>query len=233
VRTPKNRVLNWVIGVHIVLVLGAVTIPLVQKLFRPKKKEIITFVAIDDGSIPAPPDKIQPVEVERLPEPESIDIPIQTNKPPKKVEKPKLEPKPEKKKWKAAPVQRQNNRVTKDRKKPVPATPARKRITASDIQKALGTAGGTPSAFAAYYQTILTRFYSVWQVPVGTAYGVSAQASIQVGPDGTVSNRRLIRPSGNSAFDQSVQSALQTVNRLPAPPSNLPSRTITIDFVPQ
>jgi len=92
---------------------------------------------------------------------------------------------------------------------------------------------GTLNEFAAYYQTIFARFYAVWQVPIGTAYGLSAQASITVGTDGAISNRRLTRPSGDAAFDQSVQDALNTVNRLPAPPANLPSRILTIDFVPQ
>ena len=232
------------VGIHVAAIVLAIIIPAFQHLFNPRKKEIVTFVAIDDGSAPAPITDIQPVEVESLPEPEPpppepkpvVETPIPTNPPPKVVEKPKPEPKPKPKpkpKWKPAPVVKQNRRITRDSKKPAPVKPTRQRITASDIRKALGTAGGTPSEFAAYYNTIFSRFYSVWQVPVGTAYGVSAQASITVGTDGTVSNRRLIRGSVNAGFDQSVQTALNTVNRLPRPPANLPSRTITIDFVPQ
>lgn len=238
-KTPVQKtILRWVISVHVVLILVAVILPLFQKLIRPKKKEIITFVAIENESIPNPVPEIQPVEVESLPEPKAVEIPIQTNTPPKKVEKPekpKPKPEPKKPKWKAAPVVRQNKRIIKDSKKPAPVAPTRKRISASDIRNALSTGGGggTFDPHGAYYNTVMQRMYSVWQVPVGAAYGLTARASVTVGTDGTVSNRRLIRGSGDAVFDQSVQKALNTVNRLPRPPADLPSRTITIEFTPQ
>ncbi len=228
-KTPiQKTILHWVIGFHIVLILGVVIVPTFQKLFKPKKKEIITFVTFGDGGVPNPVQEIQPVEVESPPEPKSVEIPFQTNKPPKKVKE------PEKPKWKPAPVVKQNKRIVKDSKKPAPVTPQRKLITTSDIQKALGgTTGGTIDPHGGYYNTVMQRLYGVWQVPVGAAYGLSAQASITLGADGSVSSRQLIRSSGDSAFDQSVQKALNAVNRLPRPPADLPSRTITIEFAPQ
>ncbi len=204
-------------------------------MFKPKKKEIITFVTFGDGGVPEPAPEIQPVEVERLPEPEpATPAPVPKPKPAPKP-KPKPKPKPEKPKWKPAPVVRQNKRVTKNSKKPAaPATPQRKRIRSSDIRNALNTGiGGTVDPHGSYFNTVMQRMYGVWLVPVGAEIGLTAQASITVGTDGTVSNRRLIRPSGNSAFDQSVQKALNAVNRLPRPPADLPNRTITIEFTPQ
>ncbi len=240
-KTPLQKtILRWVIGIHATAIAVAIVIPLFQRILKPRKKEIITFVAIDNGSIPNPVPEIKPVEVESLPEPKAVEVPVQTNTPPKKVKKPeKPEPKPEPKpkpkpKWKAAPVVRQNNRITQDRKKPAPVTPQRKQITASDIRSALNTGGGgTVDPHGAYYSAVMQRMYGVWQVPVGAAYGLTAQASITVGTDGTVSNRQLTHRSGDSAFDQSVQKALNTVNRLPRPPADLPSRTIIIEFEPQ
>ena len=238
-KTPfQNLVLRWVISIHVALVLLAIIAPAIPKLLNPRKKEIVTFVAIEGGSAPASITEIQPVEVQEIPEPEPPKpAPVPEPKPIPKPEPkpiPKPEPKPEPKpKWTPKPVVKQNKRITREPNKTAPATPQRKQITASDIQKALGPVGGTPSEFAAYYDLIFSRFYSVWQVPVGTAYGTSAQASITVGIDGSVSNRRVIRRSGDSAFDQSVQAALDAVSRLSRPPANLPSRTITIEFVPQ
>lgn len=214
------------IGFHIVLILGVVIVPAFQKLFEPKKKEIITFVTFGDGGVPNPVPEIQPVEVESLPEPE----PTQTPEP-----KPVPKPKPEKPKWKPAPVVRQNKRVTQDSKKPAaPVTPQQKRISSSDIRNALKTSiGGTVDPHGAYFNTVMQRMYGVWQVPAGAPFGLTAQASITVGSDGSVSNRQLIRSSGDSAFDQSVQKALNAVNRLPRPPTDLPNRTITIEFAPK
>ena len=147
---------------------------------------------------------------------------------PAEPEKPAVKPIPEKPKWKPAKVIRQDKRITREPAKPTP-TPRPK----PDLSAIKKTLSGTVSPFSAYYTAVRERMYSVWQVPVGAAYGLTAQASITVGADGTVSNRQLIRPSGNSAFDQSVQGALNTVNRLPRPPADLPSRTITIEFAPQ
>jgi len=57
--------------------------------------------------------------------------------------------------------------------------------------------------------------------------------SITVSANGSVSNRRLISRSGDTAFDQSAQSALNTINRLPSPPAELVNRPITITFSPE
>ncbi len=214
-----NKLFWWVFGVHAAVIGGLLTAP----LFHRRPKEIVHFVEFVSEPAPEQPVEI-PVPVEEpIIKKEVVNLPTPTNRV-QKVEKPK---------WKPAKVVRQDKRVTKEPQKPVPVTPAPKRITPTDIQNALGSGGGTVSPFAAYYTAVRERMYAVWQVPVGAAYGLSARASITVGTDGAVSNSQLIRPSGNSAFDQSVQSALNTVNRLPRPPVDLPSRTITIEFAPQ
>jgi len=226
VQKKWNVILWWVAGIHLAAVATAIILPAVKNLFHPKPKEIVSFVefvsevpaAAESVAEPQPVSKPEPVVKQPV-----VDVPMPTNKPPKVVEKPNPKPKPK-------PVVKQTTRVTNP--SATPTAPVQKKITTSDIRKALGT-GGTVDPFGAYYQTIFARFYAVWQVPIGTAYGTSAQASITVLADGTVSNRRLTRPSGNTAFDQSVQSALNAVSRLPAPPTDLPSRTITIEFVPQ
>ena len=226
------------VGIHLTAIALLIVIPAVNNLFHPKPKELVNFVEFVSEAPPA----AQPV-AEREPQPAAepkpqpvvkqpvIKQPV-IKKPVVEAPKPKPKPVPKKPKWKPAPVVRQDKHVTKKPTTTTPTTPVRKQITIRDIRKALGSSGSV-DPFGAYYQTILARFYSVWQVPVGTAYGLSAQATITVGTNGTVSTRRLIRSSGNAAFDQSVQKALNTVSRLPAPPAGLPSRTITVEFVPQ
>lgn len=216
----SNKLFWWVFGIHATIIGGLLVAP----LFHRRPKEIVTFV--EYVSEPAA-GEIQPAGAERLPEPKPI---VEA---PKQAPIPEPKPEPEKPKRKPNPVVRQNKRIVIGSEKPAPVSPSPKRITSSDIRNALGSTRGLTSPFATYYTTVRERMYGVWKVPVGVAYGLSAQASITIGADGSISNRQLIRPSGNTAFDQSVQSALNAVNRLPRPPANLPSRTITIEFVPQ
>jgi len=222
-KRPINKLFWWIFGIHAAVIGGLLIAP----LFHRRPKEIVTFVEF--VSEPAPVE--QPVEVpvpieEPVIEEVVIDLPAPTNN----VEKAKA---PEKPKWKAAKVIPQNKRVTKTSEKPAPVTTSKKRISASDIRKALGSGGGMIGQVDAYDTMLSTRFYAVWQVPVGAAYGTSAVGSITVGRDGTVANRKLITPSGHAAFDQSVRNALSTVNRLPTPPSERINQPITIKFEPQ
>lgn len=243
----RHQIFWWVFGTHAVVLFLLLVIPWVKGLFRPKPKEIITFV---DLAAPMP-EPVVPEPVIAPPEPVKKTIaPPPTNPPPKKVEskpppkkeepkKPEPPPEPEKPKWKPAPVVRQNNRVAN------PAAPAAKPVQPQiDVNKirttlagAVGStgsgssSGGTFSPFAGYYSTVQQRLYAAWQQPAGTPIGTTATAVIRVERDGTLSYRSVSRRSGNATFDASVQKALDAVSRLPAPPADLPDRNITIEFV--
>jgi protein TonB len=136
-------------------------------------------------------------------------------------------PIPEKPKWKPAKVVRQNKRVApKTTPTPTPVKP-----NLSSLQKAFK--GGTFNPHATYYNTVRSRIYGLWQVPVAAPFGLSAEGSITLSASGSVSARRLTRRSGNTAFDESAQSALNKLTSLPPPPADLPSRTISILFEPE
>ncbi len=92
-----------------------------------------------------------------------------------------------------------------------------------------GSAGGMYSPFAGYYDSIKQQMYAVWQQPAGV--GLRAIAAVRVERDGTVSLKSITLRSGNGAFDQSVQNALNATVRLPIPPADLPDRTISIEFL--
>jgi len=204
VTQPKRKIFWIVVGIHAGALLLLGIIPAIQSLIHPRPKEIIQFVEFVSEAAEVETAPTQPGQpLAELP-----------------VEKPK---------WEPAKVIRQNRRASQ---KPHPVTPPRKTITSSEIKKALNPTG-TSNPFGAYYNTVRQRMYSVWEVPLASTYGLSAQASITVSPTGTVSNRQLIRSSGNSQFDQSVREALHRIQRLPTPPTGLPSRTITLLFEPQ
>jgi len=233
---PRRKKIFWVVsGTHAGIIFLLVVIPFLRGCFHRKPKETVMFVDLA-ASAPSVPKPILP-SIEPEPEPTPTPMPEPKPKPtpkptPKPKPKPKPKPEPEKPKWKPAPVVRQNKRVTKESKKPVPVTPQRKRITASDIQKALGTTRATSAdQHLVYCNSLQPRFYAVWQQPTAAPYGTKATATIRVGADGNILFRSLTVLSGNRAFDQSVQNALNAAQRLPAPPKGSVNRSITIDFV--
>lgn len=90
--------------------------------------------------------------------------------------------------------------------------------------------GGMFSPFAGYYDEIKQRMYGVWQQP-NVQRGTTATATIRVERNGTVSLKSITRRSGNSQFDQSVQSALNATTQLPPPPTDPDfDRTIQVVF---
>jgi TonB family protein len=189
-----------------------------------------------------PPTNAPPPKAEaKKPEPRK---PAATNVPPKKAETkkpavtnaPAAKPKTEAEKLAAI---RQNNPVKRPVVKSAPA------MDFSGIKSALnsastgsgstygsgsGSSGGVYSPFAWYYDRVKQQMYSVWQQPAGAPVGLTATATLRVERDGTVSSKSITRRSGNMPFDQSVQNALSDTVRLPAPPADLPSRTIEIEF---
>lgn len=230
-------------------------VPWLKGCFRPKPKEI--FVPVSLASPPPPPPETAPEipQPKPSPEPEKKIAPPSTNTPPKvvkkiepkKAEPKKPEPKPEPKKQGPKPAPklteaqrlaaiRQNKKVTNPNLSPAPSKPS---LDFSGLQSALssaasgsgsGSPGGTYSPFAWYYDRVKQQMYSVWQQPAGAPIGLTATATVQIGSDGTVYSKSITRRSGNLLFDQSVQNALNSTVRLPAPPADLPSRTIEIEF---
>jgi len=221
VNSSSRKVFHWVAGIHIVVLSGLLIVPWVRDLFRPKPKEIITYITLE---APAPEFEIieQPIP-EPVPEPAPAPKPEPIPEPPKEPEKPK---------WKPAKVERQDKRTTRTTE-PVKTQPKPKapRINAEAIRKAIQ--GGVSDPNAWYYDLIYQRMYAVWNQPgeAGGLTGLRATAEIRIERDGTVSARRLTVPSGHSAFDQSVQAALNAVARLPAPPDELAGHDIEIEFV--
>lgn len=233
-------------------------IPWLKGCFHPKPKNI-TF--IDLAAMPPPPQETEPEpepipEPKPAPKPKPIPKPAITNTPPKKVETnappKKVEPKPEKKKVEPKKAESKpktlEERLREVRKggKPVakPTAKASPQLDFSGIKSALssaaagssagsgsGSTGGMYSPFAGYYDSVKRQIYSVWQQPAGAPIGLSATAVIRVERDGTVSRKSITSRSGNTSFDQSVQSALDVTTRIPAPPADLPSRDIEIEFV--
>lgn len=120
----QKRVFSWVSGAHLATVILVLVLPAIKGCFRPKPKEIITFV---DLSAPPPPPPEPEVEHKPKPTPEPVKIskipppkPVRTNSVPKKPE-PK---KPTPKKPEPAKPETKKPAVTNTPPKPTPKSEA-------------------------------------------------------------------------------------------------------------
>lgn len=211
-RKNPDKLFWWVVGLHLALLGGLLIAP----LFHRRPKETVHFVDFVSEPAPVSPEISTPAP-DPQPAPKPEPQPVQPE--------PKPTPIPEKPKWKPAKVVRQDRPVTKtitpDK------TPTRPSPNVNDLKKVLS---GSIDPFSAYDQTVLARFYAVWQQPASAPVGCSASAVIRIESDGQISSKTISRRSGNSIFDQSVQAALNAVARLPKPPEGFRKST-TIDFV--
>ena len=210
-RNRPNKIFWWVFGVHAGALFLLLVIPMLRSCIHKKPKEIVqefTIVSEAPSAVAAP----KPI--------------LPTIKP--ETPTPAPEPEPEKPKWKPAEVIPQNKRVIRQTTEPRPQPAVQPRPDLSELKQSLNSVIDPDDA---YYGVIQPRFYAVWQQPATAPYGTKATATIRISSTGQVSYRALTAPSGNTVFDQSVQTALGAVNQLPAPPKSLVNRDILIYFV--
>jgi TonB family protein len=89
-----------------------------------------------------------------------------------------------------------------------------------------------------YATAIFEAIRRNWSAPSGLVSDaelarLTAEIRIRVGADGTITDSKLIRPSGNSYFDDSCIAAIQATRKVPPPPPpvrKLAARGFAIDF---
>ena len=82
-----------------------------------------------------------------------------------------------------------------------------------------GTGGGLPSEFGWYYGIIKETMVKAWTQPSQLQGRLSCVVFIRIQRDGTITNVWFDRQSGNPVMDDSVLSAVHSVNRIrPLPP---------------
>lgn len=87
----------------------------------------------------------------------------------------------------------------------------------------IGAGGGTGGAvmapeFVAYYGLMLERIRDAW-VWTGRRPDLEVTVGFRVGANGTLSDIRVVRPSGDRSYDASVMRALRGASPLPPPPA--------------
>lgn len=229
--TFQRKIGRRVLGVHLTIVFLVAVGSLMRGCFRPKPKEITTFIEFG-----APPPQVEIVAVSQMAEPEPpapapkpapIPEPVKPKPKPKpKVEKPKPR-KPEKPKWK--PVDPKKIKIGKK----VNEKPAKPSISSADIKRALSgissprKSSGDPNRFGYYYAQVMAKLHAAWVPPSsGAAISRPAEVRFSMRSNGTVTARKLVTSSGNPVFDQTVMKAANRVGLLPKPP-----RDYNFDYV--
>lgn len=211
--------------VHGIVLLAAIVAPLIFNWrTQRKKKEIVQFVEFT-VALPENP-AVKPVNEIRAPEP-----------PKPKPEAPENDiPEPEKK---AKPkIEKSTKKIKRD--PPKPKTPP---LSEAEIRKLLAqgakisdkTSIPTGDALLSWYYAVVRQtMYDAWEQPsgLGGMAGLTAEMEIRVSRDGTITRRRMTRPSGNAVMDESVKRAVDAVTRLKPLPAEFTGeyRDITIEF---
>ncbi|MDH3981384.1 MAG: TonB C-terminal domain-containing protein [Kiritimatiellaceae bacterium] len=239
----ERKVALRVTGIHVAVILGFVMVSAMRGCFRPKPKpEIVTFiefgqpapqVAVEEVAQMSDPEPAPEPEPEPAPEPEPMktipEKPKKTIKPPKEMKKPEpVKKKPPKKKWTPAPID-----DIKIGKKVGPSKPA---VSEKDIKKALSGIAtkpgpvGNPNANSAYIAKIGNYFDRYWKHPASASSAQSTIVRIHISKSGAITGRKKIQGSGDSVFDQSVMSAVNSVKTVPPPPSGFPYDYVEVEF---
>jgi colicin import membrane protein len=98
-------------------------------------------------------------------------------------------------------------------------------LTESPTNNHLSGAGGkaltqpNPNAIAAYVAMLVQRLRAAHQNPEGVGDRLQTTVTFYLGADGTISGLKIVGPSGNPGFDQSVLAAFEAIGRLPPPPT--------------
>jgi protein TonB len=255
----ERKITLRVAGIHVAIVLVLVVHSSLRGCFKPKEKEIVTFI---EFGAPAPPVQVEqvsqmsepstPEPEPPAPEPPSPDpvpapvkktIPKPTPKPkpkpkPKPIKKPepvkKIEPvkkpEPKKPKWKAT---KPEDIIKGQKITPKQTKPA---VSEQDIAKALSgisspsASVGNSGENAAYDAHIYTVFYNAWSQPASPA-SRPAEVTISIQSNGRITKKRLSRSSGDAEFDKTVMAAVNRISMLPRkPPPDYPRDNIVVQF---
>lgn len=194
---------------------------------RPNEKLMFVEFTVSIPPPPAPDTPEPPTPEPPKPEP-TDDIKV----PDKITPKPPEPPKPPK------DIRQTNRIVRKDFKAPPPKD---KPLSEAEIKALLAKGakiGDTTSiptdgqmALGAYFNHVHERMYAVWQQPseLKSLPGLRTVVTITVAPDGRITARRKVGPSGNGLMDDSVMAAVNSIKALRALPAGH-RRPVDIDI---
>ncbi|WP_090624781.1 cell envelope integrity protein TolA, partial [Azotobacter beijerinckii] len=84
----------------------------------------------------------------------------------------------------------------------------------TERQQALAESQGSQTS-GKYDDLIVSLVSQQWRRPPSARNGMSVEVLIQMLPDGTITNARVTRSSGDASFDNSAVAAVRSVGRIP------------------
>ena len=173
-----------------------------------------------------PPQKIYSVRILAAPQPEPSKK-VRVEQTPQKKKTPPKKPKP-----KVVKTVRKKSRRKKTKPKPEPQKsqkPAAKRTFAQ------GTAAiqveGKNFADDFYLNLIITKIANNWLNPLRGGRKISAVIYFRIQRDGTVTDVKVEKSSGNALFDQSALRAVMASSPLPALPESYTGDFLGVHFM--
>lgn len=218
----------------------------------------VVFDMVEPASEPAPapaaptpaPTEIEQPKIEKIeklqlpePEPEPEPDPIPEPKPapePKPVPKPNPTPKPKPQKKVSYEEFLKKNPDKRNAKPSKPRTTTRKvtvgKVSANfsnidslaKISASATTGAAMKNELAAYTQYINLTAKRNWVSPQDVYEPLEAEISFKVSKNGVISDVRILKSSGNAAFDNSVVATFRAISLMP-PPDRQP-HTVTLTF---
>jgi len=185
----------------------------------------LLYVAALFSSPMKPPQKIYSVRILAAPQPEP-------KKESTKVEQPEKEQKPKPQKPKPKVIKKVTKKSKKKKPKPKPES-SRRRQTSKTL--AQGTASvqieGKNFTDDFYLNLIITKIANNWLNPLRGGRKISAVVYFRIQRDGTVTDIKLEKSSGNSLFDQSALRAVMAASPLPALPESYTGDFLGVHFM--
>ena len=217
-RIPR-KAFWWSFAAHVAVILSLIVVPAVMNCrMRMKPAEIITYVDLQNLTVPVAAPEVPAVQPEPPPPEPRKDIP---------------EP---------APVKKKKIEVSKKKiKREETPAPPKSELTPEEIRKLLA-AGAKPSSWpgpeldlpAWYFALVRQMMYDQWNQPgeLAGAAGLMTRVQFRIHRDGSISHIKMIRASGSKVMDESVMTAVNAVKRLKELPASYREAhyDATVDF---
>jgi colicin import membrane protein len=171
---------------------------------------------------PKPAPKVEPPKPEPKPEPKveapqpkpkpKVEAPKPEPKPEPKVEQPKPEPKPDPPK----PTPPPTTTPTKQSSRDALARIAQEELSTVDTTEEAAELTATADEMSASFAALIKRtVQSYWSRPPSARNGMECELEVQLVPTGEVVGVRVIRSSGDLAFDSSAEAAVRRAGSFP------------------
>ena len=230
---PDNTKLGFYCStaVHACVAIAVVVSIFAKDIFYQEPEPPTVFEMVEPAAeMPQQQDTPQPQETPEITQPQVEDIkPLEVSEPePKPTPKPepKLKPKPKKVSYEDFIKNNPDKRKPKNKPRPTRKSNVKvDKITSTatntssiaNIKIKGGTSAAVRNQLAAYTQYINSMAKRNWVAPQGVQEGLATTIEFHVSKRGVVSKVRVLKSSGDVAFDKSVVAAFTSISLVPPP----------------